>query len=423
VLSAGEKEKIEASPTDNSEAYNYYLRGNDFYWRSYEEQDYSIAINMYQKSIELDPDFALAYVMLAKSHLALYWFHHDRSMDRLTWSKEALDAAFEIDPELADAYMTLGNYYYTGFLDYDKALEQLETAMSLRPNDPECIYIMACVYRRKGEWQEARDRFMQAVNADPRSDRVAHNAAETLFLLGEYDQAIDLINLAINLNPDFSNLYIMKMQAYLKWEGNTRNARKTMDEAALILSLTSDPEIIEKVVLLNVYEGKYQEAIDFLKGTNFEAVQPQFFYYPKSLLFAWIYDLMGEKTKAIHYYDLSRIALEERLSDYPDDSRLYSSLGISYAGLGQKAQAIRAGKKGVELLPVAKEAYRGVYRLGDLARIYVMVGEYGLALEQLDTLLSIPGILSAKLLQLDPIWKPLWDHPYFIRLMEKYAET
>jgi tetratricopeptide (TPR) repeat protein len=256
---------------------------------------------MYQKSIELDPDFALAYVMLAKSHLSLYWFHHDRSMDRLIWSKEALDAAFEIDPELADAYMTLGNYYYTGFLAYDKALEQLETAMSLRPNDPECIYIMACVYRRKGEWQEARDRFMQAVNADPRSDRVAHNAAETHFLMGEYDQAIDLINLAINLNPDFSNLYIMKMQAYLKWEGNTRNARKTLDEAALILSLTSDPEIIEKVVLLNVYEGKYQEALDFLKSTNFEAVQPQFFYYPKSLLFAWIYDLMGERTKAVHY--------------------------------------------------------------------------------------------------------------------------
>ncbi len=120
---------------------------------------------------------------------------------------------------------------------------------------------------------------------------------------------------------------------------------------------------------------------------------------------------------------MSRNALEARINDYPDDSRLYSSLGISYAGLGQGEQAIRAGKMGSELLPVAKEAYRGVYRLGDLARIYVMVGEHGLALEQLDTLLSIPGVLSAKLLQLDPIWKPLWDHPEFIRLMEKYSEN
>jgi len=240
--------------------------------------------------------------------------------------------------------------------------------------------------------------------------------------MGEYDRAIDLINLAINLNPDFSNLYTMKMEAYLKWEGNTRNARKTLEEAALTLNLFSDPVIIEKVVLLNVYEGKYQEAIDFLKNTNFEAVQPQFYYHPKSLLFAWIYDLMGDKTKAVHYYDLSRIALEARIKDYPDDSRLYSSLGISYAGLGQGDQAMSAGKKGLELLPVAKEAYRGVYRLGDLARIYLMVGEHGLALEQLDTLLSIPGVLSAKFLQLDPIWEPLWDHPDFIRLMKKYAK-
>ena len=195
-----------------------------------------------------------------------------------------------------------------------------------------------------------------------------------------------------------------------------------MDEAALIFNPSSYPRIVEKVVLLNIYEGKYQEAIDFLNSTNFEAVQPQFYYHPKSLLFAWIYDQMGDKTKAVYYYELSRIALEARIKDYPDDSRLYSTLGISYAGLGQKEQAISSGKHGVKLLPVAKEAYRGVYRLGDLARIYVMVGEHGLALEQLNTLLSIPGLLSAKLLQLDPIWKPLWDHPDFLRLMEKYAE-
>ena len=420
VLSASEKEKIEAIPTDNLEAYNYYLRGNDFFWHSYEEQDYSIAINMYQKSIELDSHFALAYVMLAKSQISMYWFHHDRSMDRLIWGKEALDAAFEIDPDLIDAYLALGNYYYYGFLEYEKALEQYNIVLSLSPNNSESPYMMACVYRRKGEWQKAKDLFTQAFNDDPRNDR-AYNAAETHFLMGEHDEAINLINQAINLNPDYTSLYIMKADAYLKWEGNTGNARKTLDEAALILNPTSYPAYIEKVVLLNIYEGKYQEAINFLKNTNFEAVQPQFYYHPKSLLFAWIYDLMGDKTKAVHYYDLSRIDLEARISDYPDDSRLYSSLGISYAGLGQREQAIRAGKKGLELLPVAKEAYRGVYRLGDLARIYVMVGEHGLALEQLDTLLSIPGVLSAKLLRLDPIWKPLWDHPEFIRLTEKYA--
>ena len=65
----------------------------------------------------------------------------------------------------------------------------------------------------------------------------------------------------------------------------------------------------------------------------------------------------------------------------------------------------------------------GVHRLGDLARIYVMVEEYELAVEQLDYLLSIPGILSTKLLQLDPKWKSLWDHPEFQKLIEKYSDN
>jgi hypothetical protein len=88
--------------------------------------------------------------------------------------------------------------------------------------------------------------------------------------------------------------------------------------------------------------------------------------------------------------------------------------------LGQKKEAIEAGEKAVELLPISKEAMGGTVRMEGLARIYVMVGEYEKALEKLDFLLSIPGRLSTNLLKLDPVWKPLWDHPEFIRLLEKY---
>ncbi len=119
-------------------------------------------------------------------------------------------------------------------------------------------------------------------------------------------------------------------------------------------------------------------------------------------------------------YETARALLETKLQDQPQDERLHSSLGIAYAGLGLVEEAIRAGKRGVELMPVSKEAYRGVYRVEDLARIYVMVGEYDAAIDQLEFLLSRPGNLSIKLLQLDPRWKPLWDHPRFQELVEKY---
>ena len=101
----------------------------------------------------------------------------------------------------------------------------------------------------------------------------------------------------------------------------------------------------------------------------------------------------------------------------PDEPRLYSAIGIAYAGLAQKEKAIEAGRKGVDLMPIEKEAYRGVFRVEDLARIYVMVGEYDMALEQIKLLLTIPLRLSVQLLLLDPAWKPLRDLPEFKKIV------
>jgi serine/threonine-protein kinase len=117
-------------------------------------------------------------------------------------------------------------------------------------------------------------------------------------------------------------------------------------------------------------------------------------------------------------YDTARALLETKLQDQPQDARLHSSLGIAYAGLGRVEEAIRAGKMGVELLPVSKEAWSGAWRVEDLARIYVMVGEYDAAIDQLEFLLSRPGELSVGLLRLDPTWEPLREHPRFQRLLE-----
>ncbi|MFC1603812.1 hypothetical protein ACFL5F_02185 [Planctomycetota bacterium] len=117
-------------------------------------------------------------------------------------------------------------------------------------------------------------------------------------------------------------------------------------------------------------------------------------------------------------YDSARNTLESKIQEQPEDARLHSSLGIAYAGLGHKEDAIREGKLAVDLLPVTKEAWKGLYRIEDLARIYVMVGEYDLAIEQLEYLLARPGNMSIPLLQLDPAWNPLRNHPRFKKLLE-----
>ena len=89
-------------------------------------------------------------------------------------------------------------------------------------------------------------------------------------------------------------------------------------------------------------------------------------------------------------YDSARILLEKKRIDFPEDQRLYSSLGIAYAGLGLDDKAISASEKAIKLLPVSKDAFSGTIQVEDLALIYVMVGKYDDAIKQIKSLLSIP---------------------------------
>ena len=130
---------------------------------------------------------------------------------------------------------------------------------------------------------------------------------------------------------------------------------------------------------------------------------------------------MGNSQLERAYYDSTRSMLETRIQQRPDDERLRSALGIAYAGLGRKADAIREGELAVELLPMSKEAFRGAYRAEDLARIYTTVGEYDAAIDQLAILLAVPSPTAVPMLRIDPTWNPLRDHPRFQRLLEQYG--
>ena len=199
-------------------------------------------------------------------------------------------------------------------------------------------------------------------------------------------------------------------------------AREVLNNAARNNKASiSDSLIIETNVLINIYEGKYEEALKAITLFKYDVIHSQFYYRPKYLYYAIIYGLMNNPESEHVYYDSARYFIERRMKNMPDDPRLFSSLGIVYAGLGMKEKAIEAGKKGVELMPINREAYRGVFRAEDLALIYVMVGNYDDAIKQIKSLLLIPGFLSAKILELDPRWGPLKKRPEFNKMMESYS--
>jgi serine/threonine-protein kinase len=416
VLSPEENKLLDKKPTENLEAYNYYLLGNDYYWRSYEKEDYGIAAKMYGKAIELDPNFAMAYVRLSVCHLSMYWFHYDHSKERISKSKDAIDNAFKIDPDLPDVHLALGYYYYWGYLNYSKALEEIEIAESILKNNSECVYLKASIYRRAGEWSLAKENFLRAFELDPGSSRITYNTAETFYFLGEYQESEKYFNKTCLLNPTFIEPYWLKSIMYMKWKGNTIQARETISETFQFKESISNTRIFELNVLMDIYDGNYQKALSYIASRDIDIIENQFYFNLKSMLYARVYNLMSIPEKAYEYFDSARVTLESKILINPDDPRLYSAIGITYAGLGQKEKAIKAGKKAVDMMPINKEAYRGTYRVEDLARIYVMVGKYDKALEQIKLLLTIPSGLSVKLLLLDPIWKPLWNLPEFKKI-------
>ena len=169
-------------------------------------------------------------------------------------------------------------------------------------------------------------------------------------------------------------------------------------------------------------DKNFVAALNQIKGVD--EIDIQFSYKPEYLLTALVYMLMKNETLATKNFKSAVQVLKEKIKEHPDDSRLYTSLGICYAGLGQKEDAIKEGKHGYELLPISKEAWRGTFRLLDLAQIYTMVGEQELALDAIEDLLIRPtDAISPWLLKLDPTWEPLRGNPRYQKLTSNLTKA
>jgi serine/threonine-protein kinase len=412
-----ERQSLRARLTTNIEAYEYYLRGNVYYHRSVQKNDMMIAIRMYDKAVELDSAFAVAYARLSMAHVDMYWFYYDRSEQRLIMAKQAVDKAFELVPDLPEAFVAMGWYHYHGHRDYDRALEQFDIARKSQPNNSELMLAIGLAQKRQGRFEPALANIKRACELDPLSSKQANEAGVTSMVLRKYREAERYFDRAISLAPDVLEAYTHKARLYLLWEGSVEKARAVLAEALQNTKAIEDAFVVHLLVTLDMYDGNYQEALDRLSLQSADYDNPVSFT-PSVLRWAEIYGYMGNEDLKQQYYESAVAILNNKVGEDPNDHRFHSALGEAYAGLDRREDAIREGKLGVKLLPVSKDATRGHARIEDLARIYTMVGEFNKAIDQLEFLLSGPGGMSIPLLQLDPVWNPLHDHPRFKKLIE-----
>lgn len=415
-----ERRTLETRPTENSDAYDAYLRGNEYFRRSYEERDFQIAIQMLERAVQLDPTFALAHARLSEVHSAMYWFHYDHTHARIEKAKTAAEAAVKLDSNLPDVHLAYAYYYYWCHLDYDNALKEFALAQKSRPNDSRILLGIGSVYRRQGKTELAAESMRKASELDPRSSEIFRNTSQTYRLLRNYKESEHFVDQAIALAPDLPQGYFEKVITELVKSGDTKKARDVLRHAADVVGLSDHEGLRFARFLVEIFSRNFNEALAVINDGPRE-YSDQFQFVPRQQYMAQVYGLMNHRETERVCYDSARIIVEKKMREEGQDPRFHGALGIAYAGLGRKADAIREGKRGVELLPVSKEAWRGAFRVRDLAVIYTMVGEHREAIDLLRQLLTMPSEMSVAWLRVDPTYDPLRNNPEFQRLLQEYS--
>jgi serine/threonine protein kinase/tetratricopeptide (TPR) repeat protein len=435
TLLAPERDRLESKPTENIEAYEYYLRGIEYFDRSTSREDTKTALEMFTKVVELDPGFALAWIYLSRVYIWLYWSGMEEGKIVLPKAETAANEALRIAPDLVETHLAFGFIQYYGNRNYDKAMEHFHEVLKQQPTNAEANSGIGYVLRRKGEFEESLDYFRRALKVNPRSFLINwDNMGGTLITLRRYTEAEKYIDRAISLAPEMSIAYILKADISLLRDGDIKKAReyllqclgkKTEAEKCMYQFLPDRlhicfPDPCERVGL---WYPSVQDCRTVIQDSSFTIIVASANYYIEKS--ACLVE-SGQREHASALLDSARALLEQDLpkdldiQSHADRSRM---LGIIYAKLGRHEEALREAKRAVKIFPLSMDANDAPMFIENLAQMYTLSGEFEAAIGQLELLLSIPYDISVTLIRIDPTWDPLRDNPRFQKMMKKYAEV
>lgn len=412
-LSTEEAERLAYQPTSSLEAYNAYLTAREYQrrWRAGEEER-RIAVKQYERAIELEPGFALAYASLSEFQSKVCYIY-GCPVGVLAGTKDLAEKALSLDPDLAPARVALGNYYYYGLSEHGRAEDEYLHAIRLEPNNSDAHGRLAAVRARMGDLSEAVVSARTAVELNPR-DPDAHDFLGYVYLwLREYEAAIRSYDRSIALAPDVYFPRHWKAWAILNLEGGGERALHTWSQGVQALGDRMVPlsVLFYGRVLLRVL-GRGIPLHRFPGDVPLEEASYR-------LSRATAAETAGHSDSARAWYDSARAYLEGRPAGIGPEYRS-SALAVAYAKLGRTADARREAMLAVDRVPVSADAFEGPWFAAALAEVLALVGDHEAALDQLETLFSTPCPISPRLLEADPVWEPLRDHPRYRRLVATY---
>lgn len=425
-LTPEEVARIEARPTNDVDAYDAYLRGLDYTRSGYvagwddRAEDWRIAAEMYERAVELDPDFGEARAALAFAHLQLYWYGFDRRPDRAEMARRELDEALRRSPDLAIAHVNEGYYHYWVERDYDRAIARFERGLEGLPGDAEVRSLIGFVYRRQGRLDRAVERIEEAFRRDPLNGNLAEELGNTLRGNRQWDEGLRYLDRAIALAPDYPEGHARRIDLLVSRTGRTDEAWRAYRAAERLVPVR---DLLTTAVWLETLDRNWDGALRRIDADHpGEPLFMQYDVHPAALLRARVLDLAGRSADAGVQYAAARTALEAMVRETPEDYRVHRALARAYAGLGLPDRALASIATAKGGVPLELDRWTAPDLIEDEAWILMRAGRPDDAVDRLRFLLEnrSRNRVTGPLLRVSPLWDPLRGHPGFEQLLRDF---
>ena len=427
-VSADETTAMEERPTKDLVAYDLYVHAaplieESLYYGLNSETNLFKAVELLNQAIAQDPTFLLAYCQLARAHDAIYWNALDHTQGRLELAKLAVNSALQLNPDSGEAHFASALHYYYGYLDYDRARDELTVALRTLPNNARIFELNGYIDRRQARWNDAVRNLERAVELDPRNDDILFGTGFTYLCARDYERAREIANRGLAL-PTKSN-YAQLLPVWIDFheQADTRPWHEVL-EKILAENPASARDLTRGRFFVGVYERDPVAAERALATLDYPVMNARgvgAVKFSPAYARGLVARMKGDAAGAHTAFSVARAQQEEAVRTAPDDASKLCFLGLIDASLGRKEEALREGLRAVELLPSTKDALNGTEVLYFYAVICAWTGERDQAIQQLQTLARLPAGVSYGEIRLDPFWDPLRGDPRFEKIVASLA--
>jgi serine/threonine-protein kinase len=427
-LTSTEHQNVAAIPTQNAGAYNWFLKAEYQGNKAFDSQDaadFKLAEADYRQAIALDPGFALAYARLAYSQMVRHWFVAPLAPQELMKVKATIDRAFALAPDLPEAHLALGYYYYWGYRRYPDAVAQFQRVLQLAPNNIQALGGLAFIARRRAQWPQALALLQKALLISPRDTELLGEYGWTLCIVRRYPDAERQLERALAIEPAKANNQDALWSTRMLGFGNAEGARKAyeplpgwrFDKPNLLGDVYG---LINRIVYPDVFKRHYDAA---LRDWDSAPINTDEARLSRRAARVAIQVIAGRQASIQSDCLQLKPLLDAELAKHPNVIGNLQQVAWVDVCLGRNAEALAAARRASEAMPISRDAYFGAFPLAGLAEIEAHAGAQDQALELIDQLMAMPAgeVMSVTRLKLDPVWDPLRSDPRFQALLKKYA--